>query len=894
MASFALVTRWKIPPLPGRENRGISPASGIFFKNSRRYWAAHRWQAVLMLVGMALGVAVVFAVDIANQSAKRAFSLSLDTVTGRTTHQITGGAAGIDEAIYTKLRTELGLRQSAPLVVGSLTLQAAENKSRETLQLLGVDLFAEPMFRNNVSGADVPADANSGGERSARSSLELLTTGTVILGASTAARLGFVVGESVNVDTSESLPQLRLIGTVDTDRQAVFDSMAMVDISTAQELLKSHGNLSRIDLILPETTAESQIQLIEQTFPDLQVTEAARRNNALLQMTEAFHTNLLAMSLLALLVGAFLIYNTITLSVLQRRSLFGQLRVIGVSRQELFGSIMLETLIFAVVGTAAGLLLGYVLGSLLLNLVTRTINDLYFTLDVRRLDFSFFTLIKAVLIGLVAALVAAFAPAIEASNSEPVTVIQRSTVEQRASAVVPKLWFGGVMLAGLGALILWVTQHSLWWGFLALFCIVIGYSLMIPALLVVFTSWAGPWSAKFATSMHALGQYPLRSITASLSRTSVAIAALVVAVSATAGVGIMIGSFRLSVVDWLDNTLQSDIFIRSTATAEAVVPEELIKEISALSGVKAMRMLRAIKVETNITPVTLFAIKNIPDSTGDYKFRKKANLPRSGDAAHLSEEQRWQQLLTTDSVYVSEPYAYKNDLKVQDTINIAADEGKRTFAIEGIFTDYNAGSGFVVMSMETFHRYWSDREVSSIGLSLAPGADSAAIDNELRTLFNSYPARFSMRSNTEIRERSLAIFDRTFAITHVLRLLTVGVAFVGILSALMALSLERRSEFAVLRALGITPGELRNLLFLQTGLMGVIAGLLALPLGILMSWILVTIINVRSFGWTMDFSVPAMVLLESIVLAVVAALLAGWYPARKLSQMSPAEALRHP
>ena len=516
-----------------------------------------------------------------------------------------------------------------------------------------------------------------------------------------------MIGDSVSVDTISSLQQLRLIGTVDTDRQAVFDSMALMDISTAQEILESQGSLSRIDLILPEATAEAQIQLIEQTFPALQVTQAARRNNALLQMTEAFHTNLLAMSLLALLVGAFLIYNTITLSVLQRRSLFGQLRVIGVSRQELFGSIMFETLVFAILGTAAGLLLGFLLGGLLLNLVTRTINDLYFTLDVRRLDFSVFTLLKAVFIGLGAALLAAFAPAIEASNSEPVTVIQRSSVEQRASAVVPKLWFGGLLLLLVGGLILWLTQHSLWWGFVALFCIVIGYSLMIPALLVALTDWGGRWSAKLVTSAHALGQYPLRSITASLSRTSVAIAALVVAVSATAGVGIMIGSFRLSVADWLDNTLQSDIFIRSAASAGAAMPEGLTDKISVLPGVREMRLLRAVEAETDLTPVTLFAIKNTAGSIGDYEFRENVNRARSEETGNVSAEQRWQKLLTTDSVYVSEPYAYKNDLKVEDTLNIAADEGMRTFSIAGIFTDYNAGRGFVVMSMETYHRYWS-------------------------------------------------------------------------------------------------------------------------------------------------------------------------------------------
>ena len=417
---------------------------------------------------------------------------------------------------------------------------------------------------------------------------------------------------------------------------------------------------------------------------------------------------------------------------------------------------------------------------------------------------------------------------------------------------------------------------------------------MIPALLVALTSLARRWSGKLVTSAHALGQYPLRSITASLSRTSVAIAALVVAVSATAGVGIMIGSFRLSVADWLDNTLQSDIFIRSSASAGATLPEGLIEGVADLSGVREIRLLRAVKAETVITSITLFAVKNTEGSIGDYDFREKANSPRSGRSTRLTAEQRWQQLLTTDSVFVSEPYAYKNDLKVQDILNIAADDGIRAFTIAGIFTDYNAGRGFAVMSMDTYHRYWSDRQISSVGLSLESDADGAGINSELREIFNGYPGRFLMRSNTEIRDRSLDIFDRTFAITHVLRLLTVGVAFVGILSALMALSLERRAEFAVLRALGITPAELRNLLFFQTGLMGLIAGVLALPLGVLMSWILVSIINVRSFGWTMDFSVSPVVLLESVLLAVVAALLAGWYPARKLSQLSPAEALRHP
>ena len=422
-----------------------------------------------MLIGMALGVAVVFAVDIANESAKRAFALSLDTVTGRATHRIVGGTDGLDENIYTALRTEMAIRASSPIVEGSVTIvgnPATDNFPNtdngpntdsdpytETLQLLGVDLFAEPMFR------DVSVTVSE--DTSIRSSLALLQPGSVILASTTAQRLGVQVGSKITLketstkETStgtrgNALPPLQLISTVDTNEQPGFESIAMVDIATAQNILGMQGKLSRIDLILPvqklftedsdnkidkgqfgqakQNQIDRDISAITQSFKGVRIESAERQSNSLIQMTQAFHTNLFAMSLLALLVGAFLIYNTVTLSVIQRRPLFGQLRVVGITRGELFGSVMIETLVFAVLGTAAGLLLGYLLGSALLSLVTRTINDLYFTLDVRQVSYSGMTLIKSVSIGLGVSLLAALPPSIEAAHSPPVTVTQLSLI----------------------------------------------------------------------------------------------------------------------------------------------------------------------------------------------------------------------------------------------------------------------------------------------------------------------------------------------------------------------------------------------------------------------------------------------------------------------------------
>ncbi len=864
-----------------------------------------------MLVGMALGVAVVFAVDIANESAKRAFALSLDTVTGRTTHQIIDSTDGIDESIYTRLRTELGIRNSAPVVQGDVTATAVVEGQAvvESLQLLGVDIFAEPMFRDQSTASD-QSSASSGANLD---SLKLLQRGSVILASTTADRLGVRIGEQFEIaGHNDDLPPttLELINTIETNTQPGFENIAMVDISTAQEALNLQGRLSRIDLILPlpdsvnntvgteanginsQTTLNDKlirdIKFIESGLPGTRITEAARRNNSLTQMTAAFHTNLLAMSLLALLVGAFLIYNTVTLSVIQRRQTFGQLRAIGIQRHELFRSILTETLIFALIGTLAGIIIGYFLGSMLLVLVTRTINDLYFNLDVRQVDYSAFTLIKACLIGLGVSLLSALPPALEASNSPPGMVIQRTTVERRVGNLAPIIFILGIVLLGIGIAILWISSASLWAGFIALFFIVIGYSLLVPRILIAVTALGSRRTHSRSTlARSTLGNYPLRSMTASLSRTAVAIAALAISVSATAGVGIMIGSFRLSVEQWLGTTLQSDIYI--SANSNEVISDSVLQSFKSMDRLTGLREARMTEVESDTVPVRLMAVRDSGESQARYIFKEQEHSPAANE--NLTAEQRVQSLKSSNSVLISEPFANKSSLRVEDTLTLITDKGSTGFKVAGIFTNYTTGKGLAVMSMDTYHQHWNDRSISSIGISLPENTDNSDINNELRRIIAQEP--LSMQSNTDIRSRSLEIFDRTFAITHVLRLLTVGVAFIGILSALMALSLERRAEYAVLRAIGITPAELRKLLIVQTGLMGLIAGVLALPLGIAMSQILVSIINVRSFGWTMQYSIPPNVLIESLVLAVIAALIAGLYPAHKLSKLSPAEALRH-
>jgi len=404
-------------------------------------------------------------------------------------------------------------------------------------------------------------------------------------------------------------------------------------------------------------------------------------------------------------------------------------------------------------------------------------------------------------------------------------------------------------------------------------CVVVGYSLLIPLVL----KWLASLSHRLMsiTSIGTMMRYALRSLAANISRTSVAIAALVIAVSATAGVGIMIGSFRLSVSNWLSQALQADLYITVDASLENGLPDDLVDHFLSLSSVDNVRLSNYSKIETDAGRVGLLAIQVADEQRGGFTFIEK--LP-----------DHWQRFTSGEAVFVSEPFAWKHQLNAGDSIDLPTGRS----LIAGITVDYGTAGGLVVQNLQEYQRRTKDKTLTTIGLHLKEGVDIETVKHKVRTLIEGTSQSLLLRSNIEIREQSLQIFDRTFAITHILRILTVGVAFVGILSALLALSLERSAEFATLRAIGLTPFELRKLVMAQCGLMGIIAGLLALPLGYVMSKMLIDVINQRSFGWTMGFHIPHQIPIQTIVLALGAALLAGWYPAARLSRMSPAEALR--
>jgi putative ABC transport system permease protein len=839
----------------------------LLARASLRHLGRHPWLTALSLLGIALGVAVVVSIDLASASALRAFEQSTETVTGRATHQLVGGPQGLPDALYRELRLRPGAPVAAPVVEGHVR---ATRGDRRPLTVLGVDPFAEAPFRPYVRG-----------ETSGSMSSLLAEPDTVLLPAATARLLGVEEGGSFEVAVGGLTRHLRVVAllTPSDERTArALEGLVLMDLSTAQELLGRTGWLSRIDLKLGSEAELARLR--EWLPPGVEVVRSSARGGTVDQMTRAFRTNLTALSLLALVVGMFLIYNTMTFSVVQRRGLLGRLRALGVTRGELFALVLGEAALLGAVGTVAGLLLGVLLGRGLVGLVTQTVNDLYFVVSVRRLSLEPLTLAKGLALGLGATLVAALVPAWEAARSAPITTMRRSTVEDVARGRAPRLALLGLLVLGAGGGLLALPTHALPPAYGGLFAVLLGAALLVPWTTERLAMGAArPLGAAFGM----LGRMAARGVRASLSRTAVALAALMVAVATTVGVGLMVTSFRGTVATWLEGSLQADVYISPPSLMarrgdSAFVPG-LAEHLRATPGVAASSTVHSVKVDVEGTPTDLVAVEFAQGLERPYRFKEGAP------------ETVWRELEAPDALLVSEPFSFHRGVRRGDTVRLATAHGPRDFRVVGVYFDYGSDIGTLLMPRATYEQHFDDPRVSGVALYAAPGQDVDALVARVRERAGAVQT-LNVRSNRALREGSLEVFDRTFTITQVLRLLAIGVAFIGVLSALMALQLERARELAVLRATGLTPGQLWGLVSLQTGLLGLLAGLFAVPLGVALAAILVYVINQRSFGWTLQLAVTPEVLLQALALALVAAALAGLYPAWRMARANPALALR--
>lgn len=835
-----------------------------------RYALDHPLQTLLLIIGIAVGVAVAVAIDIANTGISRSFKLSTESISGKATHQIVGIRSGIDQSVYTRLRVELGFRDCAPVITGYAQIKELNNK---TVRILGIDPFAEANFRNYLGPQSFTGNSQA-------VSLIISQPNQVLLSTQTAKQQSLSVGDTLTLGLDKAEISVRIAGLLESQNSfsnSALSGLLVTDIATAQEILNMGNQISHIDLILPFGQSSVLENIRTVLPPQVQIVETRKRNDTLRQMSNSFELNLMALSLLALVVGLFLIYNTVTFSVVRRRGLIGIFRALGVTRSEIFFTICTETLVLGFIGTIIGLLLGIGLGMGTVKMVSQSVSDFYFVLTVNQFNVSSLTLIKGFLLGMAASLLSAIIPAYEATRVPPITAISRSDIESRTRGIIPLVTAAGMLLLILGTLLLYLPSKMVLLSFAGLSLIVFGSAFIAPFLTIVITKGLTPLCS---IVFDIPGKLAARNIPRTLSRTGVAIASLMVAVSVIVGIGIMIESFRFTVIEWLENTIRADVYIRSPNQIQPVLPRELLEAVQILPEVETTFYIQSHQLNTGKFAHSLVLAM-------DQDFPKREWIWSIGDEGKMKSlfDQGW--------VFVSEPFAWKHQIpqKPGETIRLMTKTGMREFKIAGIFSDFSAPQGIIILKTSYYQKYWQNYDISGIALYLKPGLDTGQFISQLEQSFSDRH-RLIIVSNKSLREGAISVFDRTFTVTIALQILAALVAFIGILNTIMSLILARVREIGILRAIGISRGQTGTMILVESGLTGFIAGLLSLPLGTAMAWILVFIINKRSFGWTLDFIVNSDHYIQAILIAVFASLLAGIYPAWTAAKLEITEALR--
>ncbi len=440
----------------------------IIHKSSLRYILSHKLQFVLSILGIAIGVSIIAAIDIANISTAKAFNLSLNSVTGKATHRIISTSGFIPDSIYTYLRVQKGMKNIAPVVEENLT---AGDSAKKSFILLGLDLFAEKPFRDYLS----PSGINlKGGLK------DFMTApGAVIISQENAERMGLRAGDTINASIRGIRKKIVIAGIISNyGNPAQIENLMISDIATAQEITGKTGTIDAIDVIADDNFTEEYIQSILPA--GLQVQRSSARSDIAEQMLSAFNVNLNALSMLALIVGIFLIYNTMTFSVVQRKKVLGIYRSLGVTENEIYRLIISEVLIIGFAGTVIGFFIAILISQNLLTMISRTINDLYFVVSVTEIKITYFIVIKTFIAGMAASLLSALKPAWEASQAKPGVSIIRSRQESRMLERISRFTVYGLVSGLTGAVILALPSGNVWLSYTGVLPIIIGFALLTP------------------------------------------------------------------------------------------------------------------------------------------------------------------------------------------------------------------------------------------------------------------------------------------------------------------------------------------------------------------------------------------------------------------------------
>ncbi len=841
-------------------------------------------QTFMALAGICLGVAAVVSIGIINQSVLRSFEDQMNRVTGRAALQITSAQSGFPESMLDRVQNVDGVEYAVPVIDTHGFLQDAKERS---LMVLGVDVLQDGQMRD-YSLADESADIPD-------PLLFLAKADSILITREMAKREGIRIDQTIRIETVAGVRPFRVRGLLDPEgpAKAMGGSIAIMDIYAAQMAFGMEGRIDRIDVSLRRgVDLESVKKRIEAALPEgYRVDTPEGRTRQVEILLSSFQRNIDLVSYIAVFVGMYLIYNAVSIAVVHRRREIGVLRALGTTRAQIVRLFLGETFVLAVVGSALGVVFGVFLAQSLVGAFGRIVSEMFMRTSVSGISINWSNLFMGFLSGIITSLVAGIFPALSSARITPISAIRSIPYSEEGMLTHRRLMIGSALFIALSAAVLALYEspvsarfHSVNIIFFSMLSLLVGISLATPFVLRLFLN---VYHRLFAVRLGPVARLAGLNLLKNITRNSVAAAAIFYGIAVFVSTSSFMYSTKQSVIAYLDNVVKAEILVTSghplstTGSQNIPMPLDLMDEIGRTPGVLSVDPFRKIYIDYQGKRALLLVL--------DVKRRMsytKFTVVR-GDKEGLPKL-----LPGQDAVAVNEALAAQYGIKPGDRITIPTPVGPIAFNVAAVIVEYSSDSGTLLMDISAYQKYWGERLVDTIAVRVKPGEDIIAVRDAIQQKFGSGRKLFVLAS-WEFKREVRKMLDQIFIFDHMLNIITLTIASLGIIITLLASVLERTREIGILRSIGMLKKQVSRIVVLESMLLGVVGGALGCVAGVMLGWMTLEGFYRADYGGSAEFFIPFVSIAWALVMSAGLSALAGIYPARRAAKTNITEALAY-
>ena len=841
--------------------------------------------ALMTVAGICLGVAAIVSIGIVNKSVLRSFEDSINRVTGRAALQVTGAASGFPEGLLDLVQRVPGVEYAVPVIDTQGILVGAKERS---LMVLGVDVLQDSNIRDyklTDESADIPDPL-----------LFLARPDSILLTRELAEREGIKIEQTIQVQTVRGIRTFRVRGLLNPEgpAKAMGGNIAIMDYPAAQMAFGKEGRIDRIDVsLLRGEDLETMRGRIKKVLPQgYNVVTPEGRTRQVELLISRFQKNINLISFIAVFVGMYLIYNAVSISVVQRRKEIGILRALGTTRRQIIALFLGETFVIAIVGSALGVAVGIFFAKSAIGAVGQTVSELYLRTSISELSISWTNLVVGFVTGMIASLTAALFPAITSTRISPISAIRSVPYSEEGFISGWKLKMTALFCISLAAALLLLYKavpsspalHSTATMFGSTIFLLLGISLATPTVLQGFLQF---FRRALSSRVGAVGRLAGLNLQKNIGRNAVAAAAIFYGISVFVSSAGIIYSTKQSVLEWIDSYVRGDIIVTSghpiatTGSQNIPMPVEMWKEIEKVPGVLSADPFRKIYIDYKGRRILLLTLDI--DRRMLYSPFKVMQGKRE-DMVRLLPKQNY--------IAVNEAIASQEHLKPGDTMVLPTPEGPVPFKVAVVNVDYSSDSGSILMDMHTYRKYWKENLADSFSIRVKSKDEVLAVRDAIAQRFGNDRKLFVLPAR-EFKNEIRKVIDQGFAVNHAINIITLLIACLGIIVTLLASVLERTREIGILRSIGMQRSQVSRVVVVESMLLGIVGGALGAGAGVIIGWMSLEGFLKGDYGASMQYHVDYSSILWAVALSTLLAALAGVYPARRAAKINIVEALSY-